>query len=90
MTLRYDLSLAHRAKRLAPAALIIAGGMEATFKPERMFELGPPLILWSSGKARNRSAKSRVACAMAQDSRASPVPRCVPKAARWCDFTKAR
>jgi radical SAM superfamily enzyme YgiQ (UPF0313 family) len=42
MTLRYDLSLAHRAKRLAPAALIIAGGMEATFKPERMFELGPP------------------------------------------------
>ena len=41
MTLRFDLELAHLARRTAPRALLIAGGMEATFRPERMFELGP-------------------------------------------------
>lgn len=41
MTLRFDLELAHLARRLAPAALLVAGGMEATFRPELMFELGP-------------------------------------------------
>lgn len=41
MTLRFDLELAHLARRLAPGALIVAGGMEATFRPELMFELGP-------------------------------------------------
>ena len=41
MTLRFDLELAHLARRLAPRALLIAGGMEATFKPELMFSLGP-------------------------------------------------
>ena len=41
MTLRFDLALAHLARRLAPDALLIAGGMEATFRPELMFELGP-------------------------------------------------
>ena len=41
MTLRFDLELAHLARRLAPRALLIAGGMEATFRPELMFELGP-------------------------------------------------
>jgi radical SAM superfamily enzyme YgiQ (UPF0313 family) len=41
MTLRYDLELAHLARRLAPNALIVAGGMEATFNPELMFQLGP-------------------------------------------------
>jgi radical SAM superfamily enzyme YgiQ (UPF0313 family) len=41
MTLRFDLELAHLARRLAPQALIVAGGMEATFRPELMFELGP-------------------------------------------------
>src|SRR5690348_16359875 len=41
MTLRFDLELAHLARRMAPGALLIAGGMEATFRPERMFELGP-------------------------------------------------
>lgn len=39
MTLRFDLELAHLARRLAPNALLIAGGMEATFRPELMFEL---------------------------------------------------
>jgi radical SAM superfamily enzyme YgiQ (UPF0313 family) len=41
MTLRFDLELAHLARRIAPNALILAGGMEATFRPELMFELGP-------------------------------------------------
>ncbi|HVY82335.1 MAG TPA: cobalamin-dependent protein [Steroidobacteraceae bacterium] len=41
MTLRFDLELAHLARRLAPRALLIAGGMEATFRPELMFELAP-------------------------------------------------
>jgi radical SAM superfamily enzyme YgiQ (UPF0313 family) len=41
MTLRYDLELAHLARRVAPGALIVAGGMEATFEPELMFRLGP-------------------------------------------------
>ncbi len=41
MTLRFDLELAHLARRVAPDALILAGGMEATFRPELMFELGP-------------------------------------------------
>jgi radical SAM superfamily enzyme YgiQ (UPF0313 family) len=41
MTLRFDLELAHLARRAAPRALLIAGGMEATFRPELMFELGP-------------------------------------------------
>ncbi len=41
MTLRFDLALAHLARRLAPRALLIAGGMEATFRPELMFELAP-------------------------------------------------
>lgn len=41
MTLRFDLQLAHLARRLAPRALLLAGGMEATFRPELMFELGP-------------------------------------------------
>jgi len=41
MTLRYDLALAHQARRVCPAARIVAGGMEATFNPARLFELGP-------------------------------------------------
>jgi len=41
MTLRFDLELAHRARRMAPRALLIAGGMEATFKPELLYELAP-------------------------------------------------
>jgi radical SAM superfamily enzyme YgiQ (UPF0313 family) len=41
MTLRFDLELAHLARRECPDACIIAGGMEATFKPDLMFMLGP-------------------------------------------------
>jgi radical SAM superfamily enzyme YgiQ (UPF0313 family) len=41
MTLRYDLSLAHLARRHAPNALLLAGGMEATFDPGLLFRLAP-------------------------------------------------
>ena len=41
MTLRFDLELAHLARRAAPRALLIAGGMEATFRPELLYELAP-------------------------------------------------
>jgi radical SAM superfamily enzyme YgiQ (UPF0313 family) len=41
MTLRFDLELAHLARRLLPHAVIVAGGMEATFRPDLMFGLGP-------------------------------------------------
>src|SRR5580700_4372558 len=41
MTLRFDLELAHLARRMAPRALLVAGGMEATFRPELLFRLGP-------------------------------------------------
>ena len=41
MTLRYDLELAHLARRQRRDSIIVAGGMEATFRPELMFELGP-------------------------------------------------
>lgn len=41
MTLRHDLSLAHIAKRISSRPLLLAGGMEATFAPERVLALGP-------------------------------------------------
>ena len=41
MTLQYDLSLAHAARAARPEAVIIAGGMEATFAPKLMFATGP-------------------------------------------------
>ncbi len=50
MTLRYDLALAHQAHRVVPDAVLIAGGMEATFQPERLFELGPPFDLIALGE----------------------------------------
>ena len=51
MTLRFDLELAHLARRAAPRALLVAGGMEATFRPELMFELGPfDLVVLGEGE----------------------------------------
>lgn len=41
MTLCHDLELAHQARRRRPRAVLIAGGMEATFAPDQMFRLGP-------------------------------------------------
>jgi len=51
MTLRFDLELAHIVRRMSPRARIVAGGMEATFRPELMFELGPfDLIVLGEGE----------------------------------------
>jgi radical SAM superfamily enzyme YgiQ (UPF0313 family) len=51
MTLRFDLELAHLARRFAPRAFIVAGGMEATFRPQLMFELGPfDLVILGEGE----------------------------------------
>jgi radical SAM superfamily enzyme YgiQ (UPF0313 family) len=51
MTLRYDLELAHHARAVQPGALVIAGGMEATFNPELMFRLGPfDLVVLGEGE----------------------------------------
>lgn len=51
MTLRYDLELAHVARRASPDSVVIAGGMEATFKPQLMFKLGPfDLVVLGEGE----------------------------------------
>ncbi len=51
MTLQFDLSLAHLAARTAPRATLVAGGMEATFKPELMFALAPfDLVILGEGE----------------------------------------
>src|SRR5712672_382350 len=51
MTLRFDLELEHIVRRVTPEAFIVAGGMEATFRPELMFELGPfDLIVLGEGE----------------------------------------
>ena len=51
MTLAFDLELAHLARRLAPGARLVAGGMEATFRPQLMFELGPfDLVVLGEGE----------------------------------------
>ncbi len=41
MTLRFDLALAHLARRVLPRSLLVAGGMEATFRPDTLLDLGP-------------------------------------------------
>jgi len=41
MTLRYDLQLAHLVRAVLPDVLLVAGGMEATFNPQRTLELAP-------------------------------------------------
>src|ERR1700680_868640 len=51
MTLRHDLALAHLVYRLAPEALQVAGGMEATFNPDAIFRLGPiELVVLGEGE----------------------------------------
>src|SRR6267142_1319700 len=51
MTLRFDLELAHIVRRVRPEALIVAGGMVATFRPGLMFELGPfDLVVLGEGE----------------------------------------
>ena len=51
MTLPYDLELSYVARRICPESLIIAGGMEATFKPELVLDLGPfDLVVLGEGE----------------------------------------
>jgi radical SAM superfamily enzyme YgiQ (UPF0313 family) len=51
MTLQFDLELAYIVRRVAPRALIVAGGMEATFRPDLMFEVGPfDLVILGEGE----------------------------------------
>jgi radical SAM superfamily enzyme YgiQ (UPF0313 family) len=51
MTLRFDLALAHQARGAAPQAVLVAGGMEATFAPETMFALAPfDLVVLGEGE----------------------------------------
>jgi anaerobic magnesium-protoporphyrin IX monomethyl ester cyclase len=51
MTLRFDLELAHIVRRVLPEVFMVAGGMEATFRPELMFEIGPfDLVVLGEGE----------------------------------------
>jgi len=51
MTLKWDLGLAHQARDRQPDALLVAGGMEATFNAGVMFELGPfDLVVLGEGE----------------------------------------
>jgi len=51
MTLRYDLALAHLSRSALPEALLVAGGMEATFNPRQLFDLGPfDLVVLGEGE----------------------------------------
>jgi radical SAM superfamily enzyme YgiQ (UPF0313 family) len=71
MTLRFDLELAHLAHRFAPSALMIAGGMEATFRPDLMFALGPfDRVILGEGE--------RPLCELARRMRAGADLRAVP------------
>jgi radical SAM superfamily enzyme YgiQ (UPF0313 family) len=61
MTLRYDLELAHIVRRMLPRSIIVAGGMEATFRPDLMFELGPfDLVVLGEGERPLLELVSRV------------------------------
>lgn len=51
MTLQYDMALAHLVRRVSPDALLVAGGMEATFDPELIYRLAPfDLIVLGEGE----------------------------------------
>ena len=51
MTLPFDLALAHQARKACPGALLVAGGMEATFAPEAILSRGPfDLLILGEGE----------------------------------------
>lgn len=51
MTLPYDLALAYRARKLLPHAVLVTGGVEATFNPKEVFQLGPfDLVVLGEGE----------------------------------------
>jgi radical SAM superfamily enzyme YgiQ (UPF0313 family) len=62
MTLRHDLALAHQVRRHRPGALLVAGGMEATFNPELVLSLGPfDLVVLGEGERPMREICARLA-----------------------------
>jgi anaerobic magnesium-protoporphyrin IX monomethyl ester cyclase len=76
MTLRFDLELAYIVRRVAPRALIIAGGMEATFRPELMFELGPfDLVILGEGERPLLEIVARVRSGQALEGMPGSVQR---------------
>src|ERR1700683_1503131 len=76
MTLRFDLELAYIARRMAPRALIVAGGMEATFRPELMFELGPfDLVILGEGERPLLELAARLRAGQSLEGMAGAVQR---------------
>lgn len=61
MTLQFDLALAHAARAACPDAMIVAGGMEATFNPQLMFANGPfDMVISGEGEHPLREICSRL------------------------------
>lgn len=76
MTLRFDLELAYIVRRVAPRVLIVAGGMEATFRPALMFELGPfDLVILGEGERPLLELVARVRSGQALDDMPGTVQR---------------
>ena len=51
MTLNYDLAHAHQVRKQLPGALLVAGGMEATFNAKLLLELAPfELVVLGEGE----------------------------------------
>jgi radical SAM superfamily enzyme YgiQ (UPF0313 family) len=86
MTLRYDLALAHLAKREQPGALLVAGGMEATFDPETLFRMAPidrivlgegefPLLELLDGSAAGRTNEDVRGTAVRSGDAVRRIPR---------------
>jgi anaerobic magnesium-protoporphyrin IX monomethyl ester cyclase len=76
MTLRFDLALAHLTRRLLPGALLIAGGMEATFNPESLLRLGPfEMVVLGEGEHPLLEAAARLRAGAALDGIPGTVVR---------------
>ena len=86
MTLRYDLALAHVAKRHQPGALLVAGGMEATFDPGTILRMAPidrvvlgegefPLLELLEAQAAGRPEQGIPGTAFISDGLLRRVPR---------------
>ncbi len=76
MTLRFDLELSYIVRRVAPRALIVAGGMEATFRPQLMFELGPfDLVILGEGERPLLELVARLRSGQALDGMPGSVQR---------------
>jgi radical SAM superfamily enzyme YgiQ (UPF0313 family) len=61
MTLRFDLGLAHLARSVSPASIIIAGGMEATFNSAQVLALAPlDFVVLGEGERPMKEALERL------------------------------